>query len=111
MSLRQNASGRRKCSKPRENNMHAMPSWNLDATSILTRRELAAVLPDLKAKASRSTNAQRNLVIFRLACCCGLRVSEIAQLCLDDVVIDSPRPHLALRAPTTKGKRPRRVPL
>ena len=91
--------------------MHSMPSWNLDSTSILTRRELAAVLPDLKAKASKSTNAQRNLVIFRLACCCGLRVSEIAQLCLDDVVIDSPRPHLSLRAPTTKGKRPRRVPL
>jgi integrase/recombinase XerD len=27
------------------------------------------------------------------------------------VVIDSPRPHLSLRASTTKGKRPRRVPL
>ena len=56
-------------------------------------------------------NTQRNLVIFRLACCCGLRVSEISQLCLGDVVIDSPRPHLALRATTTKGKRARRVPL
>ena len=29
--------------------MHAMPSWNLDATSILTRRELAADLADFKA--------------------------------------------------------------
>jgi integrase len=84
--------------------MHAMPSWNLDATSILTRRELAAVLADLKAR--RSLNARRNRVIFRLACCCGLRVSEIAQLCLADVVIDSPRPHLSLRASTTKGQRP-----
>jgi integrase len=93
------------------NNMYAMPNWNVDATSILTRRELAVVLVDLKAKSSKLTNARRNLVIFRLACCCGLRVSEIAQLCLNDVVLDTPRPHLSLRAPTTKGKRPRRVPL
>jgi integrase len=91
--------------------MHAMPTWNLDATSILTRSELAAVLTDLTAKAPRSANAMRNLVIFRLACCCGLRVSEIAALQLDDVVLDTPRPHLSLRAATTKGKRARRVPL
>ena len=91
--------------------MHTMPNWNVDSTSILTRRELASVLADLKANAIKSLNARRNLVIFRLACCCGLRVSEIAQLQLDDVVIDSPRPHLSLRASTTKGKRPRRVPL
>ncbi len=77
----------------------------------MTRREIAAVLADLKTKANRSTNAMRNRVIFHLACCCGLRVSESTQLCLDDVVLDSPRPHLSLRAPTTKGKRPRRVPL
>jgi integrase len=54
-------------------------------------------------------NVRRNLIIFRLAC--GLRVSEIAQLRLDDVVLDSPRPHLSLRASTTKGKRARRGPL
>jgi integrase len=66
--------------------MHAMPSCNLDATSILTRSELAGL------KVRRSMNARRNLVVFRLACCCGLRVSEIAQLCLDDVVLDSPTP-------------------
>jgi integrase len=77
-----------------------MATWNLGATSILTRSELAAVLADLKVR--RSMNARRNLVVLRLICCCGLRVSEIAQLCLDDVVIDSPRPHLSLWAPTTK---------
>jgi integrase len=88
-----------------------MPKWNLDASCILTRGELATVLADLKAKAPQSINTQRNLVIFRLACCCGLRVSEIAQLRLDDVVLDLTRPHLSLRASTTKGKRPRRVPL
>jgi integrase/recombinase XerD len=91
--------------------MHTMPTWNLDATSILTRRELTTVLADLKVKASQSLNTQRNLVILRLASCCGLRVSEITQLCLADVVLDSPRPHLSLRASTTKGKRARRVPL
>jgi hypothetical protein len=49
--------------------MHAMPTWNLDATSILTRRELAAVLADLNVR--RSLNARRNLV----ACC------QLAVLC------------------------------
>jgi integrase len=91
--------------------MYTAPTWNLDATSILTRHELATVLTDLKTKTRRSTNAMRNLVIFRLACCCGLRVSEISGLQLDDVVLDTPRPHLCLRAATTKGKRARRVPL
>ena len=52
----------------------------LDATKILTRRELATVLADLKRKAPRSPNTRLNLVVFRLAACCGLRVSEIAQL-------------------------------
>ena len=85
--------------------------WNIDAACILTRRELTAVLDDLHAKAGRSANTWRNLIIFRLACCCGLRVSEIAQLCLADVVVGVPRPYLRLRAEITKGKRPRRVPL
>ena len=92
-------------------NMYATPTWNLDASCILTRHELATVLADLKAKAGRLTNAMRNLVIFRLAYCCGLRVSEIVGLQIDDVVLDTPRPHLRLRAATTKGKRARRVPL
>ena len=91
--------------------MNTAPTWNLDASCILTRHELATVLADLTTKAGRLTNAMRNLVIFRLACCCGLRVSEIAGLQLDDVVIDTPRPHLRLRAATTKGHRARRVPL
>jgi integrase/recombinase XerD len=94
-----------------ETAMHTAPAWNLDPTRILTRRELAAVLADLKGKSSRSANSQRNLVIVRLACCCGLRVSEMAGLQLDDVIIGVPRPHLRLRAGTTKGGRPRRIPL
>ncbi len=91
--------------------MHPTPVWNLDPTCILTRRELAAVLADLPKKARRSANARRNLVIVRLACCCGLRVSEISLLRLDDVVVGVARPHLRLRGATTKRRRPRRVPL
>ncbi len=85
-------------------------SWNLDPTRILTRRELAAVFGDAK-KGRRSANAWRNLIIVRLACCCGLRVSEIAGLRLGDVVADVARPHLRLRRETTKGKKARMIPL
>ena len=72
--------------------MPALSTWNLDPTRILTRRELTTVLADLSARASRA-NTQRNLIIVRLACCCGLRVSEIAGLQLDDVVADVQRPY------------------
>jgi integrase/recombinase XerD len=94
-----------------EADMFQPPAWALDPTKILLRRELATVLADVKRQARRLANAQRNLIIVRLACCCGLRVSEIAGLQLDDVVVDVPRPHLRLRRETTKGKRPRMVPL
>ena len=91
--------------------MPALSPWNLDPTRLLTRRELATVLADLAQRTRRSANVQRNLVIVRLACCCGLRVSEIGALQLDDVVVDVHRPHLRLRRGTTKGGRSRCVPL
>jgi integrase len=56
-----------------------------DVTKILTRREIATLLAELRRKAPRSKNTQLNLVIFRLACCCGLRASEIAMLQVADV--------------------------
>jgi hypothetical protein len=56
--------------------MFANPAWTVDVTRVLTRRELATVLADAKAQAEHSLNAQRNLIIVRLACCCGLRVSD-----------------------------------
>jgi integrase/recombinase XerD len=90
--------------------MHPPPS-TVDPTRLLTRRELATVLADATKHAHRFVNASRNLIIVRLACCCGLRVSEIAGLQLDDVVVDVPRAHLRLRKETTKGKKPRCVPL
>jgi integrase len=59
--------------------MHTYPR-GVDASKILTRRELAVALADLASKAPRSRNTRMNLILVRLACCCGLRVSEIAGL-------------------------------
>jgi len=91
--------------------MDAKSGWLADNWKILTRNELAEVLADLHAKAPRSQNARLSRVVFRLACCCGLRVSEIAQLRMSDVWLESTRPHLRLRGEATKGGKPRRVPL
>lgn len=91
--------------------MHALPVWNVDATQILSRSELAQVLADLRRRAQRLPNVQMNLAIVRLACCCGLRASEIGGLRLADIVIGVPRPHRAVRAETAKLRRPRRIPL
>jgi site-specific recombinase XerC len=52
-----------------------------------------------------------NCLIFRLACCCGLRVSEIGALRLEDVCVASGRPHLRVRPEGAKGKKARVVPL
>src|SRR5687768_16247702 len=69
------------------------------------------VLADLKRRAARSKNSRLNLVIFRLAACCGLRASEIAQLHFQDLVVELPRPHIRIRVGASKGGRSRRVPL
>jgi integrase len=82
-----------------------------DPMKILTRKELSAVLADLHRKAPRSKNTRLNRVVFRLAACSGMRVSEIAQLQLADVVVDLARPHIRVRAAAAKGNRPRVVPL
>src|SRR6476469_5405076 len=82
-----------------------------DPTKILTRRELAAVLADLARKAKRSPSTRLNLIIFRLATCCGLRASEIAKLQLGDVRAEASRPHIRIRKGAAKGGRPRMVPL
>lgn len=90
--------------------MHIYSAWNLDTSQILSKSELAAVLADLHRRA-RLPNVQMNLAIVRLACCCGLRASEIGGLLLRDVVLGVGRPHLVVRAEFAKGNRPRRVPL
>jgi integrase len=91
--------------------MPAHRSRLADATKILTRQEIATVLADLHRKVPRSKNTRLNLIIFRLACCCGLRASEIAMLQLADVRTALPRPHLRVRTGASKGGRPRTVPL
>ena len=65
--------------------MFKYSDWSVDATKILSRRELGAVLADLERRSAHSHHARLNRVIFRLACCCGLRASEIAGLQLADV--------------------------
>lgn len=86
-------------------------TWTVDATRILTRRELATVLQSLRRQAERRESARMNLAIVRFACCCGLRAPEIAGLTLDTVQLVPGRPHLRIRATTAKGGRGRRVPL
>ena len=83
----------------------------LDATKVLTRKELRTVLAELQRKAPRSPNTWLNLIVFRLATCCGLRASEIARLRLSDVRVQGARPHLQIRVGAAKGGRSRNVPL
>jgi integrase len=85
--------------------------WTVDPLKILTRQELAKVLADLADRASRSPSHQMNRVIFRLACCCGLRVSEITALRVGDVCLGVCRPHLKIRPDGAKGNKPRIVPV
>jgi integrase len=91
--------------------MNTHSSRLADRTKILTRGELAAVLADLRRKAPRSKNTRMNLIIFRLAACCGLRASEIAMLQVGDVRTELPRPHIRIRVGASKGGRSRTVPL
>ncbi|MBX7166854.1 MAG: site-specific integrase [Pirellulales bacterium] len=91
--------------------MYVTRNWHLDSMKVLTRSEITAVLTDLARKAKRSPNARMNRVVFRLAACVGLRVSEIAGLRLVDVCTTGSRPHVVVRAETAKRMRPRRVPL
>jgi len=87
--------------------MNAKP---IDSIRILGRREIAAVIADLKRK-RRSVNSRQNLIIFRLATCAGLRVSEIVGLNLGNLKVGSSRPYIEVPAAIAKRKKPRRVPL
>lgn len=87
----------------------------MNSTSILSHDEIMTVLDDLRRRATRSRNAHVNLIIFRLACCCGLRRKEIGGLQWRDVVVGGPRPVIRIRKDNTKGipekRRARLVPL
>ena len=88
-----------------------MATWTVDRSKILQPDEIRLVLADLARKGRRSLNTRMNRVIFRLACCAGLRASEIAGLTLADVQVDSTRPQIRARKEITKGHKPRKVPL
>lgn len=89
-----------------------MYTETMDATKILTPREIQAVLTSLHRLKLRSPGSETNLAIFRLSCCCGLRRSEIAALNVEDITWGGSRPCINLRKDIVKGKRrARRVPL
>lgn len=81
----------------------------IDPTRVLTRGEVAAVLADLHRRARRSRQSRGNLVLFRLSCCCGLRVAEIAALVVGDIHLGGSRPYVHVRH--GKGDKTRKVPL
>ena len=47
---------------------------------ILTLNQVKRVLEDLEQRSRRYRSTLTNLAVFRLATCCGLRVSEISPL-------------------------------
>jgi integrase len=88
-----------------------MATWTVDKSKILQPDEIRRVLADLARRGRRSPNSRMNRIVFRLACCAGLRASEIAGLVLADVQVDSTRPQIRVRKEIAKGHKPRKVPL
>lgn len=83
----------------------------IDRTKILTRTEIATVIAELSRKGKRSANSRQNRVVFRLATCCGLRVSEVVGLSLANVVTGTQRPHVYVPAAIAKRNKSRKIPL
>lgn len=85
----------------------------ISAARILTLKEIAHVVGDLKAEGTNA--AWLNLVIFRLSACCGMRCKEIQGLDLFDLVHNGDYPYVELRKEVVKGelgkRKARRVPL
>jgi integrase/recombinase XerD len=88
-----------------------MVQKDIDQTKILTQKEIVQVLSDLRRKGRRAINQRQNLVIFRLATCCGLRVSEIVGLSMANVITGSKKPHIYIPKEIAKRNQARRVPL
>lgn len=79
----------------------------VDHTRILSELEMATCLVGLHGRKHQGRSRWVDLIVFRLACCCGLRVSEISRLRVKDVVLGG-MPHLRVFG---KGGKWRRVPL
>jgi integrase len=87
-----------------------MAVWSVDRTRILSMAEIALVLGDLQRRSRRSWLTRRNLILFRLATCCGLRSGELTRLEIRDLHLGI-RPFIRVRAEIAKGGRSRSVPL
>ena len=83
--------------------------WSVSDSKILKRGEIATVLNELHRKSSRSVNTRQTLIVFRLSCCCGLRVSELCGLRLKDVRVNVDRPYLRIPKSEAKGKKTKTV--
>jgi integrase len=69
--------------------------------------EVTTIVADLKRKAKRTALAQRHLILFRLACGLGLRVSELTKLKIGDIDIE----RLDVHVRNGKGSKARTVPI
>jgi len=87
-----------------------MTTWTIDREKILTANEIQLVLSELKRKTRRSRLTHRQLIIFRLATCCGLRVSELTHLKLSNIRLGA-RPSIRIPKSIAKGGKARTVPL
>jgi integrase len=58
----------------------------VDPTKLLTADEVSAILTFLHYRRRRGPNYVLNRAIFRLSCCCGLRVNELCALDVGDVL-------------------------
>ena len=76
---------------------------------ILSYEEIRLVLGYWERRVGR-LSSRTNLAVFRLSCCLGLRVSEIAGLDVSDVELGS-RPGIRIRPEVGKGGKGRFVPL
>lgn len=86
-------------------------AWTVDRSKVLSMSEIQTVVADLKRKSKRSLNTRMNLIIFRLATCCGLRVTEMCKLTLDNIRVGSTQPKIIIPKHIAKGKKARIVPL
>lgn len=86
-------------------------SYSISTTQILSQTEISTVLDDLHHRATHSKSALVNLVIFRLATFCGLRVSELGGLQMDDVFLNVERPYINVPASVAKFHKKRIVPI
>jgi len=87
-------------------------------TRVFLLPEILKVVDDLRAKRTSTTGVHseshfRNLAVFRLATCCGMRCKEIQHSQLRDFHFAGERPYVQVRKEATKGPnpRPRKIPL